>query len=277
MAFPLNPGVNDTHTEGGISYVALQDGPRIAWTVATPAAGVTLALDTDTTSTTQAATPTNVANQVAAGLDDLDTSGVDAVAIPNVSGATLLAQLQDMVAQIQANKEITGNHVGTVSTNAALEALADVDGAVIENGDTAILSVAANDNGQTRPKGVYVYAGGAWPLNPALEISANIGAASLTAAGVVELMTDVEAQAGADATRAATGANLAAVEPEITNAGQVMTLDRKIAADQTFDARTPSGTVLPADNVASNDFIYTGVVLPQGKYYWNGNAWTQGG
>ena len=212
------------------------------------------------------------------------TSGSDvSITAPTGFTATDAQSLFDEIAaQVVANQSVTGNVVGTADTNVALDAITTdpSDSSPLESGDVAFFNPAtspATDGGASRERGVYIYDGAAWPTTPAIAVSdgASIGAASKTASGIVELLTNAEARAGVDQERVATAQQLAAVEPSLTQVGHVLTHEREIGAHEVRDLRTPRMPMLPVNDLEYSQVIYTGTDLPQGTYAHNGTVWFQ--
>ena len=124
-----------------------------------------LAAAGDTTSTTEAISPAAVVALIMA----VNAAGVSTAAIAGVNGgaASNVQQiLEELVAKSLAQESIFGQHLGSTSTSAGLDALADVDGtAAREAGDWAILDTAEGG----REAGIYVYDGTAFPATPAFQ------------------------------------------------------------------------------------------------------------
>ena len=124
-----------------------------------------LAAAGNTTSTTEAISPAAVVALIMA----VNAAGVSTAAIAGVNGgaASNVQQiLEELVAKSLAQESIFGQHLGSTSTSAGLDALADVDGtAAREAGDWAILDT---DEGG-REAGIYVYDGTAFPATPAYQ------------------------------------------------------------------------------------------------------------
>ena len=296
MAFTTPTAAGQTTTQGGVDYISaetavgsgvfvwiIKQADSVAGGTSTTAGILQLATPAEVTTGTDTAKAAT-AEGVKAAVDAKNAAATPTAAITGIAaGAASNTQtvLEELAAKAIANESISGQNVGTVATNAALEAITDgADGTTaLESGDFAYFNPAtspATDNAQSRVRGIYVYNGTAWPTTPSLELADSVGAASDTAAGIVELLTDTEALAGTDTVRAATAANLAAVEPSLSATNtHVVTVDRKIAADQSLDLRIPTVTSLPADDSAYRSVIYIGTTLPNGLYCHNGTTWFQ--
>jgi len=124
-----------------------------------------LAAAGNTTSTTDAISPA----AVVALIDAYNAAALEVAAIPGVAGGVATdaqTALADIGAQLATLKSVTGQHLGQVSTVAALNALTDPDGTTaIEAGDWAILD--ADDSGQAA--GIYIHNGTAFPTTPAYQ------------------------------------------------------------------------------------------------------------
>jgi hypothetical protein len=178
-------------------------------------------------------------NTAVSGNDNLNTTGADMA-----SAATLnLANATGVVVNVTGTTTITA--LGTVSSGAirtlifagALTLTHNVTSLILPG--AANITTAANDTATFRSKGGgnwicvdYKKANGQSVVYPA--------AASTTVAGLVELATDAEAQAKADATRGLTPSNLAALGASATFAGLVELATAAEVATGTDTARAPS-------------------------------------
>ncbi|MBT1155730.1 hypothetical protein J1C56_09010 [Aminobacter anthyllidis] len=173
------------------------------------------------------------------GNDNLNTTGADMA-----SAATLnLANATGVVVNVTGTTPITA--LGTVSSG-ALRTLIFAGALTLTHNATSLIlpgaaniTTAANDTATFRSKGAgnwicvdYKKANGQSVVYPA--------AASTTVAGLVELATDAEAQAKADATRGLTPSNLAALGASETFAGLVELATAAEVAAGTDTARAPS-------------------------------------
>jgi len=124
-----------------------------------------LAAAGDTTSTTDAISPA----AVVALINMINAAGVPTAVIAGVNGGAasdVQQVLTELAGRVMANESIVGQHLGSASTSAGLDALADADGTTDhEAGDWAILDT---DEGG-REAGIYVHDGAAFPATPAFQ------------------------------------------------------------------------------------------------------------
>ena len=124
-----------------------------------------LAAAGNTTSTTEAISPAAVVALIMA----VNAVGVSTTAIAGVNGgaaSNVQQVLEELVAKSLAQESIFGQHIGSASTSAELDALPDVDGTPDrEAGDWAVLNPAEGG----REAGIYIYDGTAFPATPAFQ------------------------------------------------------------------------------------------------------------
>ena len=301
MPFPAAPANGATHSEGGVNYIF--DSAENAWIIVGSSGVTNLALgtvtgttmdvnsDTGTNATLTGATATDAGVMTAPdkvkldGIEPLATADQNAGEVPvtaagNLSATDVQAALVELQGDIDLINSLGGVYTGAAATVATLPTTRE-DGTPVQNGDTAILSV---DDGANE-SGWWVYDGTNWTF--AKEIPETIGAATDTTAGVVELATNAEADAGTSTVHAVTPANLpTAVKAHetdttlVSTATQVLTYTNEdtTTAASVHDVRTPTGATLPTDDTNSREFILIGnATLPDGLYAWNGTAWFQVG
>ncbi len=141
--------------------------------------------------------PTGVALSIGGGTPD-------SIGLADATNAGVMSPAH--FTKLENLSNIAGQHIDTVATSAALDALTDVDGsAALESGDWAILSV---DEGG-RQAGIYVHNATAWPAAPAYVFPDTFTAATETVAGVAQIATTVQVAAGTDDTAFVTSLKLA--------------------------------------------------------------------
>lgn len=300
MPFPLSPTDGQTHSEGGINfeYVAASNGWKVAGstgatnlTFTRDATTVTVVSDTGTDVALPAADTSNAGVMTAAQvtkLASIETNAAadqDATEVPFASGQGLTstdvgAALDEIQTAVSALSALGGVYVGAATTFAGLPTVRE-DGQPVQNGDFAILQ---QDDGGNQA-GYYHYNGSAYQLS--LEVDEPVASATEILAGVVELATNAEAEAGSLTTHAVTPANLpgAVASHETTTAlsnTSVHLLDfvNEDNDNAQVDIRVPVVSALPADDSAAREYILEGDAnLPDGKYWFNTTAgsWIQGG